>query len=97
MRNYVLILIAMFTINPLFTKPVYSEDKDIKLEDHQSSLNVDLITVLQNRKSTRGFTDKEISLKDLSTILWAANGINRYDGKRTAPSLGLFLPLLCLL
>lgn len=41
---------------------------------------------LSERKSTRECADRELSEKDLSDLLWAANGVNRKDGKRTAPS-----------
>lgn len=41
---------------------------------------------LSNRQSIREFEDRELSLQDMSDLLWAANGINRADGKRTAPS-----------
>ncbi|MDR0845617.1 MAG: SagB/ThcOx family dehydrogenase [Tannerella sp.] len=41
---------------------------------------------LADRHSDRVFDAKELSLQDLSDLLWAANGINREDGKRTAPS-----------
>lgn len=42
---------------------------------------------LQNRQSSRDFADKEIPDDVLSTLLWAADGVNRPDnGKLTAPS-----------
>ena len=59
---------------------------DIMLEQPFSSVDVDLIRAYKLRKSTKYFLEKEISLKALSTILWSANGVNRKDGKRTAPS-----------
>ena len=34
---------------------------------------------LQNRKSCREFSDRELSLQDLADLLWAANGLNRPD------------------
>lgn len=46
-----------------------------------------LMQALKERKSSSGFTEKEISLYDMSNLLWAAFGINRPEnGKRTAPS-----------
>jgi SagB-type dehydrogenase family enzyme len=46
-----------------------------------------LMQALKERKSSTGFTDKEIPLQELSNLLWAAFGVNRPDnGKRTAPS-----------
>ena len=45
-----------------------------------------LMEALKNRKSSKGFTDKEIPLQDLSNLMWAALGVNRPDGRRTAPT-----------
>jgi SagB-type dehydrogenase family enzyme len=46
-----------------------------------------LMKALNNRKSTRDFSDRELSLQTLSDLLWAGFGINRPEsGKRTAPS-----------
>lgn len=41
---------------------------------------------LQKRRSIREYTDEMISLEQLSALLWSAYGINREDGKRTAPT-----------
>jgi SagB-type dehydrogenase family enzyme len=59
---------------------------DIVLAKPASQVNVDLIKAYQLRKSTKYFTTEDITFQQLSTILWSANGINRKDGKRTAPS-----------
>ncbi len=46
-----------------------------------------LMRALKDRKSTRSFKEKGLSLKILSNLLWAAFGVNRPKaGKRTAPS-----------
>lgn len=45
-----------------------------------------LAKALQERKSTREFTEQKLDDQTLSNLLWAANGINRKDGRRTAPS-----------
>ena len=45
------------------------------------------MTAVSDRHSDREFSTRELSLQDLSDLLWAANGVNRPgDGKRTAPS-----------
>ncbi|NMC33029.1 MAG: SagB/ThcOx family dehydrogenase [Veillonellaceae bacterium] len=41
---------------------------------------------LRDRKSERSFADRPLTVQELSNLLWAANGINRSDGHRTAPS-----------
>jgi SagB-type dehydrogenase family enzyme len=42
--------------------------------------------VLKDRKSSREFGPGTLSAQTLSDLLWAAFGINRPDGHRTAPS-----------
>lgn len=43
--------------------------------------------VLHERHSTRSFADKPIPVEVLSSLLWAAQGVNRDDPDyRTAPS-----------
>ncbi len=46
----------------------------------------ELMQALSDRQSIREYASTPISDADLSDLLWAANGINRPDGKRTAPS-----------
>lgn len=45
-----------------------------------------LMDVLAARKSSREFAPQPLDLLILSDLLWAAYGINRRDGHRTAPS-----------
>jgi len=52
-----------------------------------------LMYALQHRKSDREFQQKNLSLKHLSEILWAAYGVNRPNGKRTVPSAMALYPL----
>lgn len=59
---------------------------DIALNKPQASLGVDIMKALQMRKSTKSYITREISTQALSNILWAADGVNRENGKRTAPS-----------
>ena len=41
---------------------------------------------LAKRSTSRAFDTKDLSAQQLSSLLWAAFGLNRADGKRTAPS-----------
>jgi len=59
---------------------------EIKLLQPDLSGGATVMQALKNRKSTRSFLDKPLSLQHLSDLLWAANGVNREDGKRTAPA-----------
>jgi len=42
--------------------------------------------VLKDRKSTRDFRPNKLPAQTLSNLLWAGFGVNRPDGRRTAPS-----------
>lgn len=61
-------------------------DSIIALTEENKTLDVTLMKALEDRASQREFADKALSLEELSSLLWAANGVNREDGKRTAPS-----------
>jgi Nitroreductase len=45
-----------------------------------------LMDALRNRETNRSFKSDDLPLQMLSNLLWAANGINRPNGKHTAPS-----------
>ena len=71
----------------LLAFPVFgAAPKDIFLPKRPAAVQSDLVNALENRKSVRDYTTAKLNLQDLSTILWAANGVNRDYGRRTAPS-----------
>lgn len=41
---------------------------------------------LSKRKTSREYSTRELDLQTLSNLLWAAFGVTRDDGRRTAPS-----------
>lgn len=45
-----------------------------------------LLDALQRRRTAREFSPEELNDRHLSQLLWAAYGINRIDGRRTAPA-----------
>jgi nitroreductase len=45
-----------------------------------------LMEAIAKRRSAREFAPRELPLPTLSSLLWAADGVNRSDGGRTAPS-----------
>ncbi len=60
--------------------------QNIKLPEPQKNKSTKSLMVLLNeRQTSRNFSDKELSKQELSNILWAGFGYNKY-GKRTAPS-----------
>lgn len=58
----------------------------IQLPAPQTDGGIPLMQALKARKSTRQFSTKKLPEQVLSNLLWAAWGINREDGRRTAPS-----------
>ena len=78
----------LFTIAAsLLLVTMYAQNmKAVKLNTPDKARGTSVMKALSDRHSDREFAVKELSLQDLSDLLWAANGINRPDGKRTAPS-----------
>jgi nitroreductase len=62
------------------------ELKTIKLNEPNKTRGLPVMQAFALRASVREWSDKDLSLQDLSDLLWAADGINRPDGRRTAPS-----------
>lgn len=66
--------------------PAPGEEKIVKLPAPDKSFNVDLAVALQQRCSTREYGDGPVTEQELSNLLWAANGVNRPNGKHTSPT-----------
>jgi nitroreductase len=58
----------------------------IKLPAPKTEGGMPLMQALKERKSSREFGPQKLPLPVLSNLLWAAWGVNRPDGHRTAPS-----------
>lgn len=73
------LLLAVFVAPALWAQ-------SIDLPVPQQTGGLPLMNVLAKRSTGREFDSKELSAQQLSSLLWACFGINRADGKRTAPS-----------
>lgn len=73
------IAILLFSLNMI-------DAQNITLLPHSNMNGVSLSDALAGRATSRNFSAQSLSLQQLSDLLWAANGVNRTDGKRTAPS-----------
>jgi nitroreductase len=58
----------------------------IKLSKPDLTKGVPMMEALSKRRTDRNLSDKKLTLQQLSEVLWAADGVNRPDGKRTAPA-----------
>lgn len=78
-----------FAIAALMSVGAMAQDK-IELPTPQfdeKSQKVTLVETLWKRQSERQYAETDLSLQELSNVLWAACGVNRPESKRiTAPS-----------
>ena len=58
----------------------------IKLPPPATKGTMSVEEALQNRRSTRKFANRSLELAQISQLLWAADGINNPQGKKTAPA-----------
>jgi nitroreductase len=75
---------AVLTIAP--NVPFAEEPKPIQLLKPEMGRGNPFMQLLWKRMSSRQFSPEPLPVEALSNLLWAAYGINRPDGKRTAPS-----------
>jgi hypothetical protein len=75
---------CFFLLVLVLTGTVFAQPVDLPVP--QKSGGMPLMDALAKRSTARAFDSKELSAQQLSSLLWAAFGINRPDGKRTAPS-----------
>jgi nitroreductase len=61
------------------------EQQAIELPAPQTEGGMPLMSALKARRSTRNYSDRGLAPQTLSDLLWAAFGINRPSGDRTAP------------
>jgi SagB-type dehydrogenase family enzyme len=82
--KYISMVVAALFISSI----AFAQDGNIiKLPEPQLGKGKPLMQVLNERKSTRSFSEAEIPIQELANLLWAANGYNRKEQKmRTAPS-----------
>lgn len=74
----------------------YPNSKKIKLEPPEALSKISLDEALKKRRSIRNFSEKPITKKQLSYLLWASTGIQRKEigyEFRTAPSAGALYPV----
>jgi len=58
----------------------------IKLPEPRKTGGMPLFEALNLRQSLRDYSPRQLDMQTVSNLLWSAFGINRPDGKRTAPT-----------
>ena len=81
MKKFLVLLMLFF-----FALPVSAEEEIITLPEPVKTGGRPLMEAISLRKSSSNFQDTELAAKDLATLLWAAGGINREDGKLVYPT-----------
>ena len=82
MKKMIVLALALMTMGTIQAQDVISLP-----QPEVNKLSMPLGDVLQKRRSERKYSNQEISLQTLSTILWAACGVSDpKTGKITAPS-----------
>jgi len=86
MRKHVLRFLRIVAVVACASLALAQEQNPVPLPPPQTTGGKPLMQVLKDRHSTREFSSQKLAPQMLSNLLWAAFGINRPDGKRTAPS-----------
>mgnify|MGYP002622714994 CR=1 FL=1 len=74
-------LFAALLLVVLSVSAVFAED--VALPEPEKSGGIGVLDAVASRQSARDFVDEEITLQQLSNLLWVAGGVNREDGKLT--------------
>ncbi len=91
----VLISVASFSLNLENNKEEKNmNEQKIILSDPIKESEFSIEEALEKRRSVRDFKDEELNKKEISQLLWAAQGTTKEEtGFRTAPSAGGTYPL----
>ena len=84
--------------HPAVENPVNADSKEktgalLKLPAPEKAGTISVEAALSGRRSVRRFNPGGLTLKELSQLLWAAQGVTNERGFRTAPSAGALYPL----
>jgi len=81
-----MVLLVFVWAGSASTRLAAQELEAIKLPPPQTDGGKPLMQVLKARHTSREFDTAALPMQVLSNLLWAGFGVNREDGKRTAPS-----------
>jgi SagB-type dehydrogenase family enzyme len=79
MKTFRILIISLFVSSLLI-------GQNLELPAPQKTGGMPLMEALAKRATVRSFDTTDISMQQLSNLLWASFGVNRPDGRRTAPS-----------
>ena len=76
------LIVILISSGNLFSQEI----EVLPLPEPQRTGGMPLFEALDNRQSTRTYSPHALNMHELSNLLWAASGVNREDGRRTAPT-----------
>ncbi len=78
--------LMVFALLLVCVSSTFASEGDIKLPDPEKSGGIGVLDAISARQSARDLVDEELSLEQLSTLLWVAGGVNRDSGNLTYPT-----------
>ena len=69
-----------------FAAVLIGEAANFQLPQPGPGGDMTLTQALKNRRTVREYELRELNQSELASLLWAACGVNRADGRRTAPT-----------
>lgn len=82
MKNLFIKLATLFALSPA----AMAQDVTKLPAPDMNHPTTDMMQALQNRKSVRAYSSQELTMQEISDLLWAAQGKNREDGRMTSPT-----------
>ena len=79
MKKILVLFVVLASLAGLSAQP-------IDLPAPQKSGGMPVMDALAKRATARAFDSRELSVQQLANLCWSGFGVNRSDGKRTAPS-----------
>jgi nitroreductase len=79
MKKFLVLFVVLASLAGLSAQP-------IDLPAPQKSGGMPVMEALAKRATARAFDSRELSVQQLADLCWSGFGVNRADGKRTAPS-----------
>ncbi|MFZ5800738.1 MAG: SagB/ThcOx family dehydrogenase [Candidatus Omnitrophota bacterium] len=93
-KRWVKFFSLIVILSGLFCRIMFAKGKEaMKLPAAQTTGKLSVEEAIGRRRSVREYRREALSLKEVSQLLWAAQGISANWGGRTAPSAGALFPL----
>jgi len=93
----VFLIISIFEFSAIVPYEIYGEEamdkKVIALPKPLLEGKISLEETIQKRRSVRSYSDKDLTIEQISQLLWSAQGITGKGRFRAAPSAGALYPL----